>query len=1049
MTNLSTPVPNLVQGISQQPDATRFATQLEAQENAYSSPVDGLTKRHPTRHIARLLETDKVPDALTHLIDRDALERYLVRVGQKNVEVWGIDGTPYPVHAPVSAGAPYTADFDYLDFRQANPVTDPETFDDTADWVLGSGGEIPATSTTIRGPLGWGNYMRLANGVANSPQGRWVQEVGTIFDGPQQVRCYIRTDDPAGLEPDTDAGSVRLRIFDFDAAVNVIATFTITGGVPTLDSVTAGATAGVVQDPDATGDYLLWLQADPDDVAGIVAGNRRDVYFDVQDWDAVEERDIYAWGYRIVDGSSLVPTFGQYTHPLTNARAQTVADFTFVTNAKKTTAMGAATTASDSPAGHAFLFVRQGALLTDYRVRIKIGATDETIVVATWDGTAYVNRCSGAEGADQISCEAEPNGIWVDGTSFTGIVQSASTEIIAAEIAKQLDAVSGVSVETQGAVIEIQHSTAIDNLEVTDSLGDTALIKIHQEVPLLNDLPLICQHGFKIKINGEPEEGSGDAVPYYVEFVADDGAGFGNGHWEETVDYDTPFEFDAATLPHQLVRRQDDAAGTVTGDPLSIYFEWGEVDWNDRDVGDETSNPDPSFIGNSIRDITFHRGRLAFLSDDNVIYSETNRFFNFWRTTTLALVDADPIDIQASHTKVSLFHHAAPVAKNLVLFSEFSEFLQTGEPLLTPKSAAMVPVLELESLVDPDPVVVGRRVLFAYKTGDFSGVNEMFQIGDSEIFDYEDATAQVPKYISGEITEMAVSRNENVLLVRANGDRTRLWVHKYLWSSSPSQAQKIQSAWSRYSFQEPVASIGFIRATAYLTLARADGLYLESTEISDGLTDPDSTMLVRLDRKVSDEDLAVAPTYDGVSNTTMFTLPYDLRSGATMRVVSRSTDVDTEDPVVFQVTGTDTTTPGAHTVSVLGDHTATPVWIGEEYLMEVTFSKPRLRETSGRSQGIIATGYLQVLSGSIVYDRSGFFQVQVTNPGSDAFVSEVNAQVIGGPDDHLVSGTHEFLIQAPSETVTVKILSQSHLPCNILSAEWETDYTADSARFRG
>ena len=1049
MTNLTTPVPNLVQGISQQPDASRFSTQLEAQEDAYSSPVDGLTKRHPTNHIARLLETDKVPDALTHLIDRDAAERYLVRVGQEAVRVWGVDGLEYPVHAPVAAGAPYTADFNYLDFRRANPVTDPETFDDSADWVLGSGGEVPATATTIRGPLGWGNYVRLANGVANSPQGRWVQEVGTISDGPQQARGYIRTDDPAGAETDATAGSVRLRIYDFDAAVNVIATFTIAGGVPSLASVTAGAAAGVVPDPDGTGDYLLWLEADPDDVAGIVAGNRRDVYFDVQDWDAVEERDVYAWGYRVVDGAAGAPAFGQYMHPLTNARAQTVADFTFVTNAKKPTAMGAATTAADSPAGHAFLFVRQGAHLSDYRVRIKIGATDETIVVSTWDGSAWAPRCAGAQGATQVACEAEPNGIWVDGTSFTGFVESTSTEIIAAELAKQLDAVSGVSVETQGSVIEIQHSTAFDNLEVTDSIGDTALIKIHKEVPLLSDLPLICQHGFKVKINGEPQDGSGDAVPYYVEFVADDGAGFGNGHWEETVDYSTPFEFDAATMPHHLIRRQDDAAGTVTGEPLSIYFEWCEVDWNDRDVGDEVTSPDPSFIGEAIRDITFHRGRLAFLSDDNVIYSETNRFFNFWRTTTLALPDSDPIDIQASHVRVSIFHHAVPVAENLVLFSEFSEFLQTGQPLLTPQTAAMLPVLELESLVDPDPVVVGRRVMFAYRAGAYSGVNEMFQIGDSEIFDYEDATAQVPKYIDGEITEMAVSRNENVLLVRADGDRTKLWVHKYLWASGPSQTEKVQSAWSRYSLQEPVASVGFIQTTAYLTLARADGLYLESMEISDGLTDPDSDLLVRLDRKVSDADLAVVPTYDVGTGLTTFTLPYDVRSGATMRVVRRSTDIDTEDPAALQVFDTDTSTPGAHTIRVVGDHSSTPVWIGETYTMSVTFSKPRLRTEGRRGQSAVVSGRLQVLAGNIVYDRSGYFQTRVTNPGSDPFLSELNAQVVGGGSDLLVSGTHRFLVQAPSETVTLEILSDSHLPCNILSAEWETDYTTDSARFRG
>jgi hypothetical protein len=42
---INTSVPNLIQGVSQQPDASRFAGQCEEQENALSSVADGLKKR--------------------------------------------------------------------------------------------------------------------------------------------------------------------------------------------------------------------------------------------------------------------------------------------------------------------------------------------------------------------------------------------------------------------------------------------------------------------------------------------------------------------------------------------------------------------------------------------------------------------------------------------------------------------------------------------------------------------------------------------------------------------------------------------------------------------------------------------------------------------------------------------------------------------------------------------------------------------------------------------------------------------------------------------
>jgi len=75
---INTAVPNLIQGVSQQPDATRFDGQCEEQENALSSVAEGLKKRPNTRHIARLLQEAIEEDSLVQFVNRSETERYVV-----------------------------------------------------------------------------------------------------------------------------------------------------------------------------------------------------------------------------------------------------------------------------------------------------------------------------------------------------------------------------------------------------------------------------------------------------------------------------------------------------------------------------------------------------------------------------------------------------------------------------------------------------------------------------------------------------------------------------------------------------------------------------------------------------------------------------------------------------------------------------------------------------------------------------------------------------------------------------------------------------------
>ena len=63
MALVSKSIPNLINGVSQQPPALRLPTQGETQENGLSDVVDGLKKRPPTKFLNKLVKVKESPDA--------------------------------------------------------------------------------------------------------------------------------------------------------------------------------------------------------------------------------------------------------------------------------------------------------------------------------------------------------------------------------------------------------------------------------------------------------------------------------------------------------------------------------------------------------------------------------------------------------------------------------------------------------------------------------------------------------------------------------------------------------------------------------------------------------------------------------------------------------------------------------------------------------------------------------------------------------------------------------------------------------------------------
>ena len=148
----------------------------------------------------------------------------------------------------------------------------------------------------------------------------------------------------------------------------------------------------------------------------------------------------------------------------------------------------------------------------------------------------------------------------------------------------------------------------------------------------VQNLPNQCKHGYIVKIANSRMSDEDD---YYLRF---DGANNrdGNGSWSECAKGGI-----AKTLTNMPLVIQRTATTTFTVRPF---------DYADREVGDDLTNPMPSFVGQRINKVLFFRNRLALLSGENVITSRPGTLGtpDFFVETALTVSAADPVDISAA-----------------------------------------------------------------------------------------------------------------------------------------------------------------------------------------------------------------------------------------------------------------------------------------------------------------------------------------------------------------------------------------------------------------
>lgn len=645
--------------------------------------------------------------------------------------------------------------------------------------------------------------------------------------------------------------------------------------------------------------------------------------------------------------------------------------------------------------------VADHTFIVNRRVKVKM-LTSEALETPPTTGYVYVKK-----GYRRTSYSVSAGGKSASYTTDDENYSTWRTTSIRSNLQRGL-ADAGLSVSAVSNTIRINGVGS--DISTSDSYGDQALVCWNTTIQKFSDLPNKCFGGTRVKVHPDAEE---NCPAYYVEY---DGT---EDIWKESRGWNQHNKLDPATMPHKLVRQAD---GTFTVE---------QITWAEREVGDDDTCSIPSFVGNKINGIFFFRNRLGLMSGENVILSRSSDFWNFWPETVTDNLDTDPIDVAVSCNTVAILKHALPFHGSLLLLSDNAQFQLSADGPLTPSSVSLNQTTAFECPGYAPPASAGQNAFFTIDKGAFTGLMEYFVDDDSVSNDAADITAHCPRYVPGNVIQVAASSNEDLILLVSAQDPSSIYAYKYYWSGN----KKLQSAWGRWTMGGTVRGISINNTDIIVSIDRDGDLYIEKLALQfDG--DPGFGWIISLDQKAT-----VQGTYNADTMRTAWALPY-AAEGATL-VYGLEWEGRAGHKVSQQVTY------DGNMVYVDGDLSAYPMIIGKPYMSKYVFSEQFVRTGAEDSESIIE-GRLQLHQMSVNYTDSGYFRATVQLPGRPLYTYELDSQlgsataIIGKPD--IKSGTFTFPVRSVSSGALITLENDTHYPSTFQSAAWRGNFTMKSKR---
>ena len=823
---INSSVSNLIQGVSQQPDAVRFPGQCAEQENALSSVVDGLQKRPATQHVATLLtEVALDANAKVHFIERDNNERYVVI----------IKGT------------------DNKTISAYNLTTGKQTRIDQK----------------YRGLV---NSFTITNDAAGAPSSA---DIEITTECPLVIAANDDGTTPVGTLKVVGGGWTSAKRYNLMAVgdgedKNILKIESLEDGI-TLFDTTKGELQSVIE-------YTI-------------TGTNSDLVLD----SASYLTDNSGEGVATL---SVTPTV-----PKDDLSLMTTGDVTYVLNTKKPVSKDPISKTRPLDRS-ALVFIKQGDYEKKYGVRINIDGDANSPHEHHWysgasqrkAGDKFFNTAKNAQ-ADTIL-----EGLFSDNTDTVydahGDDDSEKEAVGTNNGLANLNA-NGFTAELLAPQIGKITGPESPNWTIhpVDSVGGEGVGVVHKSVTALTDLPTVAPHRYKVEIAGDLEEQTDNRYVQFLTAGSDettpDGE-IGQGSWYEIGGANIPNHFNINTMPLMLRSTAENV------------FELGHMPLDGLLAGDDNTNPDPSFVGSAITGVFSFKGRLGFLSGASVSLTEVKfgsydalndiQHYNFYRTSVASLLDNDTIDVTVSSAHVVNLRNAVPFQDNLVMFSEFGQFVLRGGDLLTIKTVSANPITEYECDSSVAPVSLGSYIYFPFRRGSFTGVREFTMTVDRDVYDANEVTSHVPQYIPTNLVAMSGAASEELLALT---DGTAVYIYKYFFSGN----EKILSSWSKFTISGGgIRGLCFVDADLFIVQAVKGQTHLLKMPLENKYRDP-SGFNTHLDRRVEREFKA-----DATEPTIV--VPYLLAEGETFEVY-------TKDGLLLQ--NTKTTVDGSSTLITFKD----------------------------------------------------------------------------------------------------------------------------------
>lgn len=670
----------------------------------------------------------------------------------------------------------------------------------------------------------------------------------------------------------------------------------------------------------------------------------------------------------------------------------TLNDYTFVLNKKKVVAMNPATVAALP--NQAFVVINVVAYNAKYQIYI--------------NGTAYSHTTPATTGG--------------------GIADS---ETIASALRTAINAGGVATATVVGSGLYITAASAF-TIETRGSVEDDGLYVFQDQISTIAKLPTQCKDGYKVKVVNSVDV---DVDDMWVEFNTTNAAAYGPGVWEEAAAPGITYQLDPLTMPHQLVRQTNGS------------FNFSPVTWEDRVVGDNTTNPLPSFVGSVITNVFFYRNRLGFLSNESVILSKAGDYFNFFVTTAMSVTSDDPIDITASSTKPITLNYVNTTSVGLVLFGQNEQFLLTTDSdVLSPTSAKINTLSKYECDSKIRAVELGTGNVFISKTPLYSKVFELLNIQSNGPPDLIEDTNVIPELIPSAVNRMISSPALSLISLGTVGSDT-LYQYRFL---QQGEKRPLES-WYKWQLTGTLLDQFIDISTFYVTVTDGTKVYVESMNLTQASEEGFLTLPSGEKTDVCLDMWETNPyrTYTSGTDTTRIYLPYNHFTGKDLAVLVIGNYIGGVGGVTSASDGsvyypTVQTSGGSYYVDLTGDYRGRDIIIGYVYDMTVDLPKFFYTKTDNDSASADFTADLIIHRMKVSTGLGGPLTYQINITGRPTWDDVVSVTY---PNTYLLNNVnlaaesvHNIPLYQRNKNLLVRVIGDTPFPVSLLGLNWEGKY---------